>query len=76
MSYFLAYTLNKKTFSSQNYLNQNIKISKKKKNRGPPGPQAVWSLVDRPWPGRSAREGGPPVGQAVGTVLKKNPMRG
>ena len=42
MSYFLAYTINKKTFFSQNYLNQNINISKKnKKNRGPPLQGAV-----------------------------------
>ena len=41
MSYFLVYTLNKKTKTSQNYLNENIKISKKKKNSGPPASQLL-----------------------------------
>ena len=47
MSYFLAYTLNNKTFSSQNYLNQNTKISKKKKS-GPPVGGAVCYGSDPP----------------------------
>ena len=48
MSYFLAYTINKKTKTSQNYSNENIKISKKNNNNsGPLGLWAVRSLVDR-----------------------------
>ena len=50
MSYFLAYTIHKKTKTPQNYLNENIKISKKKMDRAPIGGGQVFR-VDRPYSG-------------------------